>query len=102
MAFGGIFASINGVIPLLGPFMREHEKRLYNPLIFFLISTLYQIPSSALLCLVYQLTFFWAVEITHGFEAFWKYFILFYASYLSAGGFGDILSISIRKVELIN
>jgi hypothetical protein len=45
MAFGGMFASILGIIPLMGPFLREHEKRLYSPTLFYLVSTLYHIPS---------------------------------------------------------
>lgn len=45
MAFGGIFGSILGILPLIGPFLREHEKRLYSPTLFYIISTLYHIPS---------------------------------------------------------
>lgn len=45
IAFGGIFGSILGIIPLLGPFLREHEKRLYSPTLFYIISTVYHLPS---------------------------------------------------------
>lgn len=101
LGFGGIFASMNGVIPLLGPFMREREKRLYNSIIFFLISTLYHLPIQLLICAIYQVVFFWVIDIRQGFEAFWKYYILFFMTYITAAGFGDILSISIRKIEVI-
>lgn len=102
MCFGGMFGSMNGVIPLLGPFMREHEKRLYKDIFFFLISTLYHLPMQLFLCAIYLCTFFWAIDMTHGFEAFWKYFLLLYVTYVTAAGFGDILSIGIRNIELIN
>lgn len=97
--FGGIFSSLNGLIPYLGPFMREHEKRLYNPILFFLISTTYQIPSSALVCLFYQLSFFWAINIQQGSVVFWKYYSLFLLTYITSAGFADILSIGIRKID---
>lgn len=101
MSFSGIFGAMNGIIPLLGPFMREHEKRLYSPLIFFLISTLYHLPVQLFLCLLFQVLFFWVADIQHGFEAFAKYYIMIFATYFTGAGFGDVLSIIFRKIQII-
>jgi hypothetical protein len=102
MAFGGVFGSILGIIPLLGPFLREHEKRLYSPTMFYIISTLYHLPSQLFLCAIYQVSFFWIIDIKQGWESFYKYYITFFMTYIAASGFGDILSIGIRDVTLIN
>ena len=102
MAFGGIFGSVLGIIPLIGPYMREHEKRLYSPTLFYIISTLYHLPSQIFLCAFYQVMFFWVIDMRRGWESFWKYFIIFLTTYFAASGFGDILSIAIRNLELIN
>lgn len=101
IGFSGIFASLYGLIPLLPPFFREHEKRLYSPKLFYLISTLYHIPFQIFLCLLYQSTFYFIVDIKQGTEAFIKYYILYFSVYLSSSGFGDILSLKIRKVSLM-
>jgi ABC-2 type transporter len=42
------------------------------------------------------------VGVTRTWEAFWKYYITFFVTYVAASGFGDILSISVRNIELIN
>lgn len=102
LAFGGLFGSILGIIPQIPSFMREHEKRLYSPTLFYIISTLYHIPSQIFLVLFYQVMFFWVIDMRRGWESFWKYFIIFFTTYVSGSGFGDILSISVRNIELIN
>lgn len=101
MAFGGIFGSILGIIPLIAPFLREHEKRLYSPTLFYIISTLYHLPSQIFLCAFYLVMFFWVIDMRRGWESFWKYYIIFLTTYVAASGFGDILSITVRNIELI-
>ena len=102
MCFGGVFGALNGVILLIPPFMKEHENRLYSPTIFYVTSTLHHLPSQILLILIYQLTFFWVIDIRQGWESFWKYYVTFVLTYVAASGFGDILSVGIRKMELIS
>ena len=46
--------------------------------------------------------FFWVIDMRRGWESFWKYYIIFLTTYIAASGFGDILSITVRNIELIN
>lgn len=101
MGFAGIFASLYGVIPLLPTFFRDHEKRLYSPALFYIISTLYHIPTQFIICLLYQVCFFFLIDIKSTSEAFLQYYLVFVAMYLAASGFGDILSISIRDAQIV-
>lgn len=54
-----------------------------------------------LICIIYQLVFFWVIDVRRSVETFWKYYLLFFIAYVTSSGFGDILSIAIRKIELI-
>ena len=101
-AFGGVFASVTGLIPTLPAHERENEKRLYSPVLYYVISTLYHLPSQVILNLWYQILFWFVIDIRSGFEAFWKYFLVFFTTYCSGTGYGDILSITIRDIKLIN
>lgn len=101
MGFAGVFASLYGIIPLIGTFFRDHEKRLYSPSLFYIISTLYHIPTQVIVCLLYELCFFFIVDMKQTTEAFFQYYLIFFCVYLAASGFGDILSISIRKIEIV-
>lgn len=70
MSFGGVFSSLSGVIVLIPAFMKEHENRLYSPTAFYITSTIHHLPSQFLLILIYQLTFFWVIDIRQGWESF--------------------------------
>ena len=102
MAFGGVFGALSGIIRIIPPFMREHENRLYSPTSFYITSTIHHLPSQFLLILIYQFTFFWVIDIRQGWESFWKYYVTFLLTYVASAGFGDILSVAIRKMELIS
>jgi ABC-type multidrug transport system permease subunit len=91
-----------GVVSLIGPFLREHEKRLYHPLLFYLVYTIYHIPVQLIIIAIEMCIYFWSVGITRTWEAFWKYYILFLVGYFAASGFSDILLYGIRNLEMIN
>jgi hypothetical protein len=102
MTLSGMFGSILGIIPTLGPFFRDHHKRVYIPQIFFWVSSLYHVPVQIVLVLVYQVIFFFVIGIDQSWNAFLKYFIVYFACYLSGSGYADILSIAIRDVTTVN
>jgi ABC-type multidrug transport system ATPase subunit len=100
--FGGVFGSFLGIIPILGPFKRDHQKRLYSPQMFYWLSTLYHIPVEIFVNVVYLLSFFYFIEIEHSWAFLWKFFVILMSGYVAASGYGDILSILIADIELIN
>lgn len=97
----GLFASLYGIIPIISPFMRDHEKRLYKPTLFYIVATFYEIPIQILIILIYQLSYYYILDFKKSREIFLKYFLSNILVFFASSGFGDILSISMRDIKII-
>lgn len=95
MAMSSITGQLYGIIPLLPKFMRDNEKRLYSPSMFYMISTVYKIP-------IYLIMVAFAVVISAAFLNIdtgdnWDkvpvYYLVSCLTYIAAAGVGDALSI---------
>ena len=102
MCFAGVMASVAGIIPLLPTFKRENEARLYSPVSYYIVSTLYHFPMQLIIVFVYLGVGWYICDFKQGFQSFMQYYLVLYAAYASASGFGDILSYSVQNLELIN
>ena len=102
MCFAGFMSSVNGIIPLLPANKRENEARLYSPVSYYFVSTLYQFPMQLIIVFVYLGAGWYICDFKPGFQSFFEYYSVLYAAYAAASGFGDILSYSIQNIELIN
>ena len=102
LGFGGVFASLFGIIPQLGPFYRDLEKRLYGASPFYLIVSMFHQPFQLILNMCYLLMMWWVVEFDRSWETFFKYYLILYVEYFAASGFGDILSVALRDIGLVN
>ena len=101
-AFGGVYSSISGFLPTLKPFLREHRKKMYSPVIFYLMSSIYALPMQMVLLLYYQLLIWFLIDIKQGWESFFKYFVTLFAAYTAGIGFGDFLTLVVREREKLN
>ena len=102
MCFSGIFSTANASIPILPAFKRENESRLYHPITYYFISTLYHIPIQIVLVIIYQSMVWFTTEMKTTNESLFKYFSTFVLCYFSASGFGDILAFTIQDIAKIN
>lgn len=104
MCFAGVFANLYTFIPALPVFKRESQNKLYGPLTFYLTHSLFEVPFQILLTLLYQVIVFWVVNIRQDDTAwvFFRYFFILHVTKVAAAGLGDLLSLLLRNVELVN
>ena len=91
----GITGAIFGVIRLIPLFMRDHEKRLYSPTLFYLVATVYKIPLFIFLTGVYIVIVVLILDVDSGenYEKTLNYFFILSLTYISSYGIGDAVSI---------
>ena len=103
MCFAGIFANLYTFIPALPTFRRESQNKLYGPLTFFFTHAFFELPFVIFQTVLYLLCVFWVINIRRdSFETFVKYFVVLFCSRFGAGGLGDLLSVSIKDIAVIN
>lgn len=101
--FAGFFGTLFIFLPSLPTFRRESEKRLIGPLTYYFTTSLFMLPFDLLLNFLWLLSIFWVINIRNDSVAtFLKFFALFSAAKFSANGLGDLLSVSIRNLEMVN
>jgi len=102
MVFSAMVGSLFGLIPLIPKFTRDHAKRLYSPAMFYLISSLYQLPFLIILVCCYMLASCIFLDINTGdnwsFVPEWMLTLVL--TYIAAMGIGDVLSVALRNVQL--
>ena len=98
ICFAGILSSIAGNLQPLPMFFREYEARLYNPVTYYLVSTLYDIPIQLILTLVYLGSAWFVIDIKSGTDAFFKWFSICLFSYTAGTGAGDIMAFYIQDL----
>ena len=103
MCFSGVFANLYTFIPALPTFRRESQNKLYGPLTFFFTHAFFEIPFQFVLTNMYVLILFWTINMRNdSFEVYAKYIGLFTCTKFAASGVGDLLSVGLKKIEVIN
>ena len=103
MCFAGIFANLYTFIPALPTFRRESQNKLYGPMTFFFTHAFFELPFTIFQTILYLLCVFWIINIRRdSFEVFVKYFVVLFCSRFGSGGLGDLLSIGIKDIAVIN
>ena len=84
--------------------MRDHEKRLYSPTMFYMTSTVYKIPIYLVMVAfgVVVNCAFLNIDTGDNWEKVPVYYLISCLVYISAAGVGDALSIFFQNIELAN
>ena len=101
-ALGGVFSSVSGFLPTLKPFLRENRKKMYSPVLFYFISSVYSLPLQLILAIYYQLIFWFLIDIKQGWASFFKYLLTLFTAYSAGVGFGDVLTLIARDRSKVN
>ena len=101
-AFGGVYSSISGFLRTLKPFVREKRKKMYFPILFYLMSTIYALPIQLFLVVYYQILFWFFLDVKQGWESFFKYLLTLLVASSTGIGFGDLLSLIARERNKLN
>lgn len=103
MCFAGIFANMYTFIPALGVFKRESQNKLYGPLTFYLTHAFFELPFQMLLTGMYQVIIFWVINVRRDDAwVFFRYFFILSVTKIAAGGMGDLLSLWLKNIEMVN
>lgn len=103
LCFGGFFATMYIFIPGLPTFRKENENKLYGPLTYYFTVSAFEIAFGIPLTLVYQTLVFWLINIRNdSFSIYLQTFVLLFVTRVSAQGLGDLMSLAIKNIEIIN
>lgn len=104
MSFGTLTASLEGIVPLMPNFLRDYDKRLYSPTIFYLVSSLIKIPFYLFLSGIMLIILVIVVNVDLGddYEKLPPIYGLLALAQIAAGGFGDLLAVGLQNKELAN
>ena len=103
MCFAGVFSNLYTFIPALPTFRRESQNKLYGPLTFFFTHALFEIPFQFILTNLYLLMLFWSINMRNdSFKVYIEYLVLFTCIKFSSAGLGDLLSVGIKRMDVIN
>jgi len=101
--FAGIFSNMYSFIPALGIFRRESQNKLYGALTFYFTHGFYEFPFYFSFVNLFTLLAYWTVDIRNdSFEIYVQWVMLFFVIRFAAGGLGDMLSLVLLRIEVVN
>ena len=102
-AFAGIFSNMYTFLPALPTFRRESQNKLYGSWTFYLTHAFFELPVHLISSILYLLMINWVINIKHdSFVTFVNYIVIFMSCRFAGMGLGDLLALSLRKIEVIN
>ena len=104
LCLSAIAGQVSGITPLIPKFMRDHEKRLYSPTMFYMTSTIYKIPIFLLMVAfaVIASSLFLNIDTGDNWVKVPQYYLVGSLTFLAAAGVGDFLSVLFQDVQLAN
>ena len=93
--------SLQGIVPYLTQFLGEVEKKLYNPLTFYIIISLYQLPFYVFIymILVFPVMIFVDLDFGDFYLNFFPFTFTLYLTCFSGSGIGDIFSLTTKDID---
>jgi ABC-type multidrug transport system ATPase subunit len=102
-AFAGIFSNMYTFLPALPTFRRESQNKLYGSWTFYITHAFFELPVHLISSIIYLLMVNWVINIRHdNFTTFVNYIVVFMACRFAGMGLGDLLALSLKKIELVN
>lgn len=102
-AFAGVFSNMYTFLPSLGIFRRESQNKLYGPITYYCTHAFFELPIHFILTNVYLLIIYWIIDIRKDtFMTYLKFVIVFFCIRFAAAGLGDLLSLVLKRIEVIN
>lgn len=96
-----IIFSLEGILPHIAKLSDETERKLYNPAVFFFVTTTHQIPYMIFVYIVLMIPITFLVDVDGGTAKvnFLIHGVTFYLAGFSGGGLGEILSVLSSSVS---
>lgn len=104
IAFSSLTASLEGLTPLIPNFLRDYDKRLYSPTLFYVVSSFTKQPIFILLGIgmMTALSFILGLEMGESYVKLPQFWAALALTQTAAGGFGDILAVTLQNRQLAN
>ena len=100
--FAGVTSTLQMMMPLMPVFFRDYHSRLYGRFSFFGVSQVYTLPVWAVSFMIYQIVFWWVINIKSTAYTFGMIYVINMACYFASSGYGTLISMMFSSVEMAN